>query len=201
MKGKTFKTLITIMALTFICGMTVFAAPKTMADGGVFDPEYYAQQNPDVVAALGTDENVLYQHYLSNGKAEGRLPYEANVQASTVTVTRTRKYLFNSAMAKNSLVQGLLNYRNKNNTVVLQEMSDGTINITQTGVGKNAYVFSNTGKTGGLSSGVVYVNTASSDGKTGNVELWYNDSAMGLMYVDSEGYFLYGETYYEEVVY
>lgn len=51
------------------------AAPVTMPDGNVFDPEYYAEQNPDVVVALGKNSDVLYRHYQLCGKAEGRLPY------------------------------------------------------------------------------------------------------------------------------
>lgn len=42
-------------------------------DTGKFDATYYAQNNPDVTAALGTDADVLYQHYIKYGKAEGRL--------------------------------------------------------------------------------------------------------------------------------
>lgn len=68
------------------------AAPKTMPDGGTFDAEYYAQNNPDVVAALGTDENVLYQHYLKYGKAEGRAPYKQAVKL-------TDEEIYNRAMA------------------------------------------------------------------------------------------------------
>lgn len=40
---------------------------------GKFDAAYYAQNNPDVTAALGTDADVLYQHFIEYGKAEGRL--------------------------------------------------------------------------------------------------------------------------------
>ena len=50
------------------------AAPKTMPDGTVFDAEYYAANNPDVVAALGNSEDMLYLHYTMFGRAEGRLP-------------------------------------------------------------------------------------------------------------------------------
>lgn len=52
-----------------------YAAPVTLPDGQVFDPDYYAQNNPDVVASVGTDPAMLYQHYLLFGKAEGRQPY------------------------------------------------------------------------------------------------------------------------------
>ena len=51
------------------------AGPKQMADGGLFDAAYYAATYPDVVAAFGTDEAMLYNHYVLYGKAEGRLPY------------------------------------------------------------------------------------------------------------------------------
>lgn len=55
------------------CSMTVYAQPVTLEDGTVFDAQYYAQNNPDVAAILGMDENALYQHYILYGKAEGRI--------------------------------------------------------------------------------------------------------------------------------
>ena len=39
-----------------------------------FDAAYYAETNPDVAAACGTDEASLLRHYLSSGQAEGRKP-------------------------------------------------------------------------------------------------------------------------------
>lgn len=73
MKRKLLLTLITgIFGMSF--GTTAFAAPKAMPDGVVFDAEYYAQANPDVVAALGASEEMLYLHYTMFGKTEGRLP-------------------------------------------------------------------------------------------------------------------------------
>ena len=56
----------------FTCSVTGFAAVKTMPDGTQFDAAFYAASNPDVAAAIGTDENALYQHYITFGKAEGR---------------------------------------------------------------------------------------------------------------------------------
>lgn len=38
----------------------------------IFDPAYYAAANPDVAAALGSDANLLFQHFLTTGMAEGR---------------------------------------------------------------------------------------------------------------------------------
>ncbi len=53
----------------------VYAAPTIMPDGGTFDPVYYAQQNPDVATAYGTDPYALYQHYVTCGRNEGRAAY------------------------------------------------------------------------------------------------------------------------------
>ncbi len=71
---KIIATLATIgtVALT---PLSALAAPQLMPDGAIFDAEYYAQNYPDVVSALGTDADALYQHYLVAGKNEGRLPY------------------------------------------------------------------------------------------------------------------------------
>ena len=52
-----------------------YAAPKQMADGNIFDAEFYANTYPDVVAVLGNNETVLYNHYMVSGNLEGRLPY------------------------------------------------------------------------------------------------------------------------------
>ena len=74
MREKISITLLLTIVMTMCFGMTAFASPKTMPDGTVFDAEYYAKTYPDVVSAIGTDENALYQHYVMAGKAEGRHP-------------------------------------------------------------------------------------------------------------------------------
>lgn len=74
MKKKVMKMILITSVGVMMCGTTVMAQPKTMSDGMVFDAEYYAQNNPDVVEAFGTDENLLYQHYVAFGKNEGRKP-------------------------------------------------------------------------------------------------------------------------------
>jgi len=75
--------LIALFSAVFIPGRAM-AAPKTMADGTVFDAQYYAASNPDVVAVFGTSEAMLYYHYSLCGKLEGRLPAApgGNTQAS-----------------------------------------------------------------------------------------------------------------------
>lgn len=74
MRRKKFVMIIAfVLTLAGECMMT-YAAPETMADGTIFDADYYAENNPDVVAALGAGKDALYQHYVNFGKAEGRKP-------------------------------------------------------------------------------------------------------------------------------
>lgn len=77
------------MMITMVLNLslTVNAAPKSMPDGQTFDAEFYAENNPDVTAALGTDEAALYNHYVSYGKTEGRKPYaDAQTEKAPATV-------------------------------------------------------------------------------------------------------------------
>lgn len=69
--------------------LIVNAAPKTMSDGGTFDAEYYASHNPDVVAAVGNNEEALYNHYLQFGKKEGRIPYSDINDSTKVSAQST----------------------------------------------------------------------------------------------------------------
>ena len=43
-----------------------------------FDAAYYAANNADVVAALGSSPEALYGHYTAHGKSEGRAAYEGD---------------------------------------------------------------------------------------------------------------------------
>ena len=86
-------TLLTAFTLTLASSMTAFAAPEVMPDGGVFDAEYYAQNNPDVVAAFGTDKELLYSHYVNCGKAEGRLGFQITADMYTTCPVASQKTL------------------------------------------------------------------------------------------------------------
>lgn len=58
------------MAFALFIGCSIAA---NAADYSVlFDAAYYAEKNPDVVAACGNDPNVLYSHYINCGINEGR---------------------------------------------------------------------------------------------------------------------------------
>ena len=77
MKKKLFTM---VLAVLLWCGsLTANAAPQYMVDGAVFDAEWYREQNPDIAAAWPEDVSaeVLYQHYVTFGKNEGRTPYNA----------------------------------------------------------------------------------------------------------------------------
>ena len=88
MKLKYFFRKIVFTAAAVLLGVSVIttpvlAAPQKMPDGGTFDADYYAQNNPDVVNALGTtDLATLYIHYQNYGKAEGRQPYAPGTNAA-----------------------------------------------------------------------------------------------------------------------
>ena len=76
MKKMILTLAIVILAVMGYSG-SVSAAPVQMPDGNVFDAEFYAQTYPDVVAAFGTDPDMLYMHYVCCGAAEGRMPYSS----------------------------------------------------------------------------------------------------------------------------
>jgi hypothetical protein len=65
-------------AIVMVAGsrITVKAAPEIMENGDVFDAQYYAEENPDVVAVAGTGKKALYNHYVQYGEAEGRMPID-----------------------------------------------------------------------------------------------------------------------------
>lgn len=91
---KKFLALFTA-TIVLTSSMTVFAAPKEVDVNGdkfTFDAEYYANNNPDVVAALGNSADAMLQHYVQYGRSEGRAAYngDAGAKATTTTATATK---------------------------------------------------------------------------------------------------------------
>lgn len=85
MKKRVWLPIVTAALLS--SSITVCAAPQYMADGAVFDPEWYLEQNPDVAAgwSLGTSADAVYGHYTMHGASEGRKPYnEATLDPSAI---------------------------------------------------------------------------------------------------------------------
>jgi len=71
---KIMITLAVLLLYVISMDMKSYAEPLQMPGGGMFDPEYYAFTNPDVVAVCGTSLEGLYSHYCNYGKKEGRKP-------------------------------------------------------------------------------------------------------------------------------
>ncbi len=64
---------------------------KTPVSFEEFDPAYYAEQNPDVTALLGTDPAALYAHYVMFGAAEGRASSAAEAAANEKAAEASRE--------------------------------------------------------------------------------------------------------------
>lgn len=93
----------------------IYAAPKTMADGTVFDAEYYAKNNPDVVTVFGSDENMMYYHYAMCGKAEGRKPYADNTVVEKGSAASSAVSTSAAILALQSVYPEGLSWTNENN--------------------------------------------------------------------------------------
>lgn len=59
--------------------------PVQAATAGEFDPFFYASTYPDVAAAYGTDIYALYNHYITLGQQEGRIPYSGAAAGEDVS--------------------------------------------------------------------------------------------------------------------
>nr|WP_297704137.1 hypothetical protein [uncultured Butyrivibrio sp.] len=142
----------TLMLLLY--PVNVYAAPKTMSDGQTFDAEFYAEKYPDVKAAYGNDEAKLYEHYLSFGKAEGRLPYAA---AAGDTAPKTNDLVIGNIdetaekqaemqAGYNALPQNVKNFYNNKNIKIYAATRDyiGTVN-TRKSLGYTSMTWSDSG--------------------------------------------------------
>lgn len=95
---KIVTTIITMMTIVILNGAIAFASPETakvvVIDGVyvTFDSVYYAETNPDVVAAVGTDEDALLQHFINAGQYEGRLPSAPYTQVGTSKILNQKIY-------------------------------------------------------------------------------------------------------------
>lgn len=69
-KNTVRRFLAAVLSGTMIVSMGMIVSAAELSD--LFDTSYYAQTNPDVATAVGTDGAALYQHFMANGIAEGR---------------------------------------------------------------------------------------------------------------------------------
>lgn len=110
MKIKKLLTIALSTCMFLTSSISVFAAPKQMSDGTMFDAQFYAQTYPDVANALGTDEAVLYNHYVQFGKAEGRKPTAdsaVTVVANTTTVVPSGGTVFTKSNMNRILTEDI----------------------------------------------------------------------------------------------
>ncbi len=78
-KRNSIRLIALMMAQTML--LSLFIPVQSRASG--FDPEYYAQKYPDVVAALGDSRQALINHYLTFGINEGRFQNAEEEAAGT----------------------------------------------------------------------------------------------------------------------
>ncbi len=64
------KIFITVMSIILLLGSTLNVSAAGLKD--VFSAKYYADRYPDLKAAFGYDEEMLWQHFLDYGLKEGR---------------------------------------------------------------------------------------------------------------------------------
>lgn len=104
--------IITSLVLTLGCSVCVYAAPKTMKNGDIFDAEVYAALYPDVVAVYGTSESKLYSHYQKYGKKEGRIAYipAPTVPAATPVATPAATPATVATTEQQQVINSLLAY-------------------------------------------------------------------------------------------
>ena len=109
---KKVMIIITSLVLTLGCIVSVYAAPKTMKNGDIFDAEVYAALYPDVVAVNGTSESKLYSHYQKYGKKEGRIAYipTPTVLSATPTVTPAPNPVTVATTEQQQVINSLLAY-------------------------------------------------------------------------------------------
>lgn len=126
------------LAMAMAVGMIAFNTMNAMA-AEKFDPAFYASTYPDVVAALGTDANALYDHYITYGRNEGRKAYEGAAggeevssmtdsakpadRTETTGITKLTdeqlaEYYGDSVFIGDSVMQGFRNYSANKNTFV-----------------------------------------------------------------------------------
>lgn len=78
---------------------------------GKFNPVHYALTYPDVKAALGTDAQKLYNHYVANGQKEGRIPYPGASAGEAVNGIATQAEM--AQQSARSAVTYYVKYSNK----------------------------------------------------------------------------------------
>lgn len=85
-----------IMIAAVMMAMIVTGSSMQTKAAGKFDPAFYAAKYPDIWAVYGADQEALFNHYVTCGQREGRIPYSGAingeiVEGMTGTTTTTTK--------------------------------------------------------------------------------------------------------------
>lgn len=204
MKRRFLKTVIAVCTATMMFGMTAFAAPQKMPDGGTFDPQFYAQTYPDVAAAFGTDPNALYQHYKTYGQKEGRQPYDPAINVNQPTVVSTKQYGTGLVIwGATPAIESALNAGLKGDIITLQTRSDGTIIMTESANKSFLDIYTPTAplkdQNGKAYAGSFYINSVAAKGANTRLLIVY-DGFIGIYQYGLEGTsgaLLAAETFFE----
>lgn len=102
----------------------------TLNDGTVFEPGYYAAKYPDVVGTYGTDPTALLAHYVTYGKAEGRLASQAEENARAAAWNQQNNENNNNTTTNttpaNTTPASTTNVVQANGSITLADGSTGT---------------------------------------------------------------------------
>lgn len=101
---KTMASVAVALVSILAFGTSAWAAPEKMPDGEMFDAAYYAENNPDVTAAVGDSVSALYSHYEKYGKKEGRKAYVGDSGETGSVGLRKSSITFNTSTDINSSV-------------------------------------------------------------------------------------------------
>lgn len=76
-----------ILIAAFMMAVIVTGSSMQADAIGKFDPAFYAAKYPDVWAAFGADQVALYNHYITIGQREGRIPFSGAVPGEAVEIS------------------------------------------------------------------------------------------------------------------
>lgn len=107
-----------------------------LPDGTAFDPVFYASTYPDIAAALGTDANLLAQHYMQCGKAEGRLPAAGSAAVAAPTTPAPAPEMTASAFDYIATYLGLVVHGDNPAYVHMVNAAKGMVNAREVVVKK-----------------------------------------------------------------
>jgi len=112
---------------------------KELTTSGMFDYDYYAKNNPDVVEVLGSGKSALLNHFLNYGIYEGRQPNaDFNINAYASAYADLRAAFDNESNVKQSILDYYNHYarygkKEGRSITSLEAASSAGITVTKIG--------------------------------------------------------------------